>query len=149
MDLNTLTTESDFIFLSAPLTNETTYMCNSDFFSKMKKTAVLINVSRGPLVDQDALIEALKTGEIFAAGLDVMTPEPLNTDSELLKLPNVGKLSFFNDWWYIQLRVVILLVLIPHLGSATEQTRNAMAELTAQNILRGLGGEEMFTPVNL
>jgi len=96
VDLNTLTTESDFIFLAAPLTNETTHMCNSDFFSKMKKTGVLINVSRGPLVDQDALIEALKSGEIFAAGLDVMTPEPLNPDSELLKLPNVGRFFSIN-----------------------------------------------------
>ncbi|XP_066246911.1 glyoxylate reductase/hydroxypyruvate reductase-like [Euwallacea similis] len=129
VDLNTLTQNSDFIFLSAPLNNETLHMCNADFFKKMKKTGVLINVARGPLVDQDALITALKTGEIFAAGLDVMTPEPMNPDNELLKLPNV--------------------FVTPHIGSATENTRNAMAELTAQNILRGLGGEEMFTPVHL
>ncbi|XP_066140587.1 glyoxylate reductase/hydroxypyruvate reductase-like [Euwallacea fornicatus] len=129
VDLNTLTQDSDFIFLSAPLTNETFHMCNADFFKKMKKTGVLVNVARGPLVDQDALVTALKTGEIFAAGLDVMTPEPLNPDNELLKLSNV--------------------LVTPHIGSATENTRNAMAELTAQNILRGLGGEEMLTPVDL
>jgi len=129
VNLDTLTKDSDFIFLSAPLTNETNQMCNDDFFSKMKNTAILINVSRGQLVDQNALIKALKENKIFAAGLDVMTPEPLNKDSELLKLPNV--------------------VLTPHIGSATRDTRNEMAKLTALNILRGLGGEEMFTPVEL
>lgn len=95
----------------------------------MKKTGIIVNISRGQLIDQAALIKALKDGEIFAAGLDVMDPEPLNRDSELLKLSNV--------------------VLTPHIGSATNNTRNAMAELTAKNILRGLGGEEMFTPVKL
>lgn len=126
---DTLNRESDFIFLAAPLTNETNQMCNADFFSKMKKTGIIVNISRGQLIDQAALIKALKDGEIFAAGLDVMDPEPLNRDSELLKLSNV--------------------VLTPHIGSATNNTRNAMAELTAKNILRGLGGEEMFTPVKL
>ncbi|XP_050299111.1 glyoxylate reductase/hydroxypyruvate reductase-like [Anthonomus grandis grandis] len=129
VNLDTLNKNSDFIFVAAPLTNETNQMCNSDFFAKMKKTGVFINISRGQLVDQEALISALKNGEIFAAGLDVMTPEPLPADSELLKLSNV--------------------VLTPHIGSATLNTRNEMARLTAQNILRGLGGEEMFTPVKL
>ncbi|KAL1497857.1 hypothetical protein ABEB36_008742 [Hypothenemus hampei] len=127
VNLDNLIRESDFIFLAAPLNNQTYQMCNSDFFSKTKKTAVLVNISRGQLVDQEALITALKTGRLFAAGLDVMTPEPLNTDNELIKLNNV--------------------VLTPHVGSATNDTRNAMAELTAKNILRALGGAEMFTPV--
>ncbi|XP_060522960.1 glyoxylate reductase/hydroxypyruvate reductase-like [Cylas formicarius] len=127
VDLDVLTKESDFIFLSAPLTNETMNMCNGTFFSKMRRTAILINVSRGQLVDQAALIGALKEGQIFAVGLDVMVPEPLPIDSELLKLPNV--------------------VLTPHLGSATVNTRNAMAQLTAKNILLALEGEELLTPV--
>ncbi|XP_076249948.1 glyoxylate reductase/hydroxypyruvate reductase-like isoform X2 [Rhynchophorus ferrugineus] len=129
VNLDTLNRESDFVFLAAPLTNETRNICNEEFFSKMKKTGIIVNIGRGELIDQAALIKALKTGEIFAAGLDVMTPEPLNTDSELLTLPNV--------------------VLTPHIGSATVDTRNAMAELTAKNILRGLAGEEMFTPIQL
>jgi glyoxylate/hydroxypyruvate reductase len=127
VSLDTLVKDSDFVIVSCPLTTETRGMFNDDIFSKMKSSAVFVNVSRGEVVDQDALVRALKEKKIFGAGLDVMTPEPLPPDNELVKLPNA--------------------VLIPHLGSATLKTRNAMAELTAQNILRGLGGEEMFTPV--
>ncbi|XP_066245914.1 glyoxylate reductase/hydroxypyruvate reductase-like [Euwallacea similis] len=127
--LDTLIRDSDFIFLAAPLTEETRHMCNSAFFERMKNTAVLVNVGRGDLVDQEALIKALKEGQIFAAGLDVMTPEPLNTDSELLTLPNV--------------------VLTPHIGSATRKTREEMSELAARNILKGLAGEPLLTPVEL
>lgn len=90
-DRDTLIKESDFIFISAPLTKETEGMCNEEFFSKMKKTAVFVNISRGKVVDQKALFKALKEGQIFAAGLDVMTPEPLPTTDELLTLPNLGK----------------------------------------------------------
>ncbi|XP_060522127.1 glyoxylate reductase/hydroxypyruvate reductase-like [Cylas formicarius] len=129
VNLDTLAKESDFVIVAAPLTKETEHMCNADFFSKMKRTSILVNISRGQLVDQEALINALKEGQIFAAGLDVMVPEPLPPDNELLSLPNV--------------------VLLPHLGSATVSTRNAMSELAALNILRVLGGEEMFTPVPL
>lgn len=88
---DTLIKESDFIFISAPLTNETEGMCNEEFFSKMKKTAVFVNISRGKVVDQKALYKALKEGQIFAAGLDVMIPEPLPPTDELLTLPNLGK----------------------------------------------------------
>ncbi|CAH0564750.1 unnamed protein product [Brassicogethes aeneus] len=129
VDLETLNKEADFIFISCPLNNETKGMINKDFFGKTKKTAVLVNIARGEIVVQKDLIKALKRGKIFAAGLDVMTPEPLPSDSELLKLPNV--------------------VLTPHIGSATKKTREQMAELTAHNMLRGLGGENMITPVNL
>ncbi|XP_048520260.1 glyoxylate reductase/hydroxypyruvate reductase-like, partial [Dendroctonus ponderosae] len=129
VDQDTLVKNSDFIFLAAPLSEETREMCNEDFFCKMKKTGVLINISRGQVVDQPALIKALKNGEIFAAGLDVMTPEPLNTDSELLNLPNV--------------------FLSPHLGSATKKTLNAMAELAAKNILLGLADQPLLCPVIL
>ncbi|KAJ8967070.1 hypothetical protein NQ314_003116, partial [Rhamnusium bicolor] len=90
VSLDTLTRESDFIIVACPLTPETEGMCNADFFSKMKKTAVFVNISRGQVVDQNALVKALKEGQIFAAGLDVMTPEPLSPTDELLKLPNVG-----------------------------------------------------------
>ncbi|XP_018569219.1 glyoxylate reductase/hydroxypyruvate reductase-like [Anoplophora glabripennis] len=126
-DRDTLIKDSDFIFIAAPLTPETEGMCNEDFFSKMKKTAVFVNISRGKVVDQKALYKALKEGQIFAAGLDVMTPEPLPATDELLTLPN--------------------LVVLPHWGSATAKTRDAMAQLTAQNIIKGLNGEPMITPV--
>ncbi|KAJ8943551.1 hypothetical protein NQ318_023063 [Aromia moschata] len=127
VSLDTLIKESDIVIVSCPLTSETKHMFNAELFSKMKKTSVFVNISRGAIVDQEALVKALKEGQIFAAGLDVMTPEPLPPTDELLKLPNA--------------------VILPHLGSATKQTRDAMAQLTATNILRGIGDEEMFTPV--
>ncbi|KAJ8957512.1 hypothetical protein NQ318_020546 [Aromia moschata] len=121
---------SDFIFVSVPLTPETEGMCNEEFFSKMKKTAVFVNTSRGKVVDQKALVKALKQGQIFAAGLDVMTPEPLPTDDELLTLPNVDVNFCF------------------HTGEVPRQkTREAMGKLTVENIVKGLKGEPMITPV--
>lgn len=114
---------SDFVFIACPLTPETKFMFNSKAFRMMKKNAVLINISRGLVIDQDALVEALLNGEIFAAGLDVMTPEPLPTNSKLLTLDNC--------------------VLMPHLGSATERTRDLMAKITAENIIAGLTNEKM------
>lgn len=102
-------------------------MFNEEAFNKMKQTAVFVNVARGKIVDQSALIKALETNTIFAAGLDVMTPEPLPTDHKLYTLPNC--------------------VLIPHLGSATIQTRNKMAEITAKNILAIFNNEPMPSPV--
>ncbi|KAG5882978.1 hypothetical protein JTB14_026436 [Gonioctena quinquepunctata] len=100
VSLDTLLKDSDFVMMAVPLTNETEEMCNDDFFSKMKKTAVFVNISRGKVVDQPALIRALKNETIFAAGLDVMTPEPLPPNHELMKLPN--------------------LVLLPHLGKRNQ-----------------------------
>ena len=94
----------------------------------MKRTAVFVNTSRGPLVDQVALAEALRAGTIFAAGLDVTDPEPLPTDHELYNLPNC--------------------VIVPHIASATVETRNAMARLCANNVLAGVKGEPLPTWVN-
>ncbi|XP_018008605.1 glyoxylate reductase/hydroxypyruvate reductase-like isoform X1 [Hyalella azteca] len=91
---------------------------NKDAFAAMKNSAVFINTSRGGLVDQEALVWALQTGQIWAAGLDVMTPEPLPTDHILTTLPNC--------------------TLLPHIGSSEEGTRVAMAELAADNLLGGL-----------
>lgn len=82
---------SDFVIVIAPLTDETKDMFNESAFKKMKPTSVFVNVARGELVDQNALIKALTDGTIFAAGIDVMTPEPLPHDHPLLKLPNCGK----------------------------------------------------------
>lgn len=85
-----LVTKSDFVFISCPLTSETRKMFNAEVFAKMKPTSVLVNVARGDIVDQDALYDALKNHRIFAAGLDVMTPEPLPADHPLMTLPNCG-----------------------------------------------------------
>lgn len=87
-----LLARSDFVVVTIALTPETREMFNAEAFCKMKKSAVFINVSRGQVVDQDALIDALKNGAIAFAGLDVMTPEPIPLDSELLKLDNCGRI---------------------------------------------------------
>lgn len=118
-----LVKESDFIFIICPLTDETRKMFNAEVFANMKPSSVLINVARGDIVDQEALYDALKTNKIFAAGLDVMSPEPLPADHPLLTLPNC----------YI----------IPHLGSATFRTRSDMSSTAAMNILCGLTEEPM------
>lgn len=115
--------ESDVVIITCPLNDTTRNMFGPTQFALMKPNAVLINTSRGGVVDQDALVNALKTGQIAAAGLDVMTPEPLPADHELTKLKNC--------------------VLIPHIGSATLQTRTTMATMTAQNIVNALEGKPM------
>lgn len=91
MSLDDLLERSDFVIITAPLTNETRGMFNDATFGKMKKTAVLVNVGRGQIVNTDSLVKALRDETIFAAGLDVTDPEPLPPDHELLKLPNAGK----------------------------------------------------------
>uniref|UniRef100_A0A4W3HIM3 Glyoxylate reductase/hydroxypyruvate reductase n=1 Tax=Callorhinchus milii TaxID=7868 RepID=A0A4W3HIM3_CALMI len=121
--LNTLASQSDFIILSCSFTPDTQGMCNKDFFAKMKKTAILINSSRGAVVNQEDLYQALTTGQIAAAGMDVTVPEPLPTNHPLLSLKNC--------------------VVLPHIGSATYATRNAMSVLAANNLLAGLKGEPM------
>ncbi|XP_055309749.1 glyoxylate reductase/hydroxypyruvate reductase-like isoform X2 [Sitodiplosis mosellana] len=121
-----LLTRSDFVFVVCPLTNETRNLFDKTAFAKMKSTSVFINVSRGGVVVQDDLVEALKNGTIFSAGLDVMTPEPLPPDHILTKLPNC--------------------VLVPHLGTATLRTENDMSCIGAQNILNVLEGKAMISP---
>ncbi|XP_004524807.1 glyoxylate reductase/hydroxypyruvate reductase isoform X1 [Ceratitis capitata] len=126
VDFDTMLSQSDFVIIASPLTKETAGIFNATAFGKMKKTAVLVNIARGGIVNQQDLYEALKTNQIFAAGLDVMTPEPLPANDPLLSLPN--------------------LVLLPHLGSATQRTRADMAVIAAHNVLRGLAGEPMLSP---
>uniref|UniRef100_A0A8C9W6J4 Glyoxylate reductase/hydroxypyruvate reductase n=1 Tax=Scleropages formosus TaxID=113540 RepID=A0A8C9W6J4_SCLFO len=121
--LDRLVSESDFVVVSCSLTPETQGLCDKALFSKMKKTAVFVNTSRGAVVNQEDLHEALSSGRIAAAGLDVTTPEPLPTDHPLLKLKNC--------------------VILPHIGSATYSTRGIMAELCANNLLAGLTGSAM------
>lgn len=120
-----LVEKSDFIFIICPLTEETRKMFNAEVFGRMKSTSVLVNVARGDIVDQDALYFALKNHKIFAAGLDVTSPEPLPSDHPLMSLPNC--------------------VIIPHLGSATIRTRDDMAKVAALNVLAGLAEEPMHS----
>jgi glyoxylate reductase len=101
-------------------------MFDRERFARMKRTAVFVNTARGPLVDQTALAEALRTGTIFAAGLDVTDPEPLPPDHELFKLPNC--------------------VIVPHIASATVGTRDAMATICADNLLAGVSGKPLPAP---
>ncbi|KAH8350752.1 hypothetical protein KR084_008708, partial [Drosophila pseudotakahashii] len=89
VDFDTLLAESDFLVIAAPLNKETQGLFNATAFNKMKKTAVLVNVGRGKIVNQDDLYDALKSNRIFAAGLDVMDPEPLPSKDKLLALDNV------------------------------------------------------------
>ncbi|XP_042216574.1 glyoxylate reductase/hydroxypyruvate reductase-like isoform X2 [Homarus americanus] len=111
--------ESDFIVVTCALNDETREIFNDEAFSKMKKSAIIVNTSRGGVIKQESLIKALRTNQIRAAGLDVMTPEPLPPDHELTTLPNC--------------------TLIPHIGSAETTAREGMALLTASNIIAGLG----------
>lgn len=121
--METLLSQSDFVVISCALTPETQGLCDKAFFMKMKNTAVLVNTSRGAVVNQEDLYEALTNGEIAAAGLDVTTPEPLPTDHPLLTLKNC--------------------VVLPHIGSATYSTRGIMSSLAARNLLAGLQGTDM------
>ncbi|MCU6681340.1 MULTISPECIES: glyoxylate/hydroxypyruvate reductase GhrB [Leclercia] len=120
-DLDTLLQEADFVCLILPLTDETHHLMGKAQFEKMKKSAIFINAGRGPVVDELALIAALKNGEIHAAGLDVFEQEPLPRSSELLKLPNV--------------------VALPHIGSATHETRYNMAACAVDNLIDALQGK--------
>ncbi len=116
-DLEDLLRESDFVSLHTNLTPQTRHLINAERLAMMKPTAVLVNTSRGPVIDEAALAQALKEGQIFAAGLDVFEREP-GVHPGLLGCENA--------------------VLIPHLGSATVETRLAMANLAADNLLAGL-----------
>jgi glyoxylate reductase len=127
-DLDTLLRESDFVSLHVPLTPETRKMVGADFLAKMKPDAVLVNTSRGGVVDQSALYETLKERRIFAAALDVTDPEPLPLDSPLLELDNC--------------------IIVPHIASASVQSRDMMAYLSAKNLIAGLNGEKLPHCVN-
>ncbi len=128
VNLDKLLGESDFVSVHADLNEHTRGLFNAERFEKMKPTAVFVNTARGPIVDQKALYDALRSGTIFAAGLDVTDPEPPAPDDPLLKLPNV--------------------VIAPHIASATHGTRNRMAEICADNLLAGLTGQRLPAWVN-
>lgn len=128
VDLDTLLRESDFVSLHVPLTHETKHLVNADFLSKMKPDAILVNTTRGGVVDQTALYNVLKSKQIFAAALDVTDPEPLPMNSPLLELDNC--------------------IIVPHLGSASKWTRGQMSRLAAENLIAGLKGERLPNSAN-
>jgi glyoxylate reductase len=119
---------SDFLSLHCPLTDETRHLIDDDALARMKETAILINTSRGGVVDQQALARALHARRIAGAALDVTDPEPLPADHPLLQAPG--------------------LIVLPHIGSATVSARQAMTELAVENVLAALDGEPMPHPVS-
>ena len=123
-----LLSRADFISIHTPLTPETHHLIGSEAFALMKPTAILINTARGPIVDQAALIEALREGRIAGAALDVTDPEPPPAGDPVLSAPN--------------------LIVAPHIGSATHSARERMTELAVENLLAALDGEPMPHPVH-
>jgi glyoxylate reductase len=121
--LERLLAESDFVSLHVALAKETERLIDAGALARMKPGAILVNTTRGPVVDEAALVQALTSGRLAAAGLDVYEREPLPSGSPLLALPNV--------------------VLLPHVGSASVATRTRMADLTVANLLAALAGEAM------
>ncbi len=120
--------EADFVCLTVPLTAETEGLIGAEQFAQMRPETIFINIARGKVVDERALIAALQNGQIRAAGLDVFEQEPVSPDSPLLKMDNV--------------------VATPHMGSATHETREAMARCAVDNLLTALAGERPKDLVN-
>ncbi|WP_153558647.1 2-hydroxyacid dehydrogenase [Roseimaritima sediminicola] len=128
VDLPTLLASSDFVSIHCPLTEQTAGLIDAEALARMPQHAVLVNTARGEVVDQDALAAALEKRQIFAAGLDVTTPEPLPPEHPLVGLDNC--------------------VIAPHIGSASQDSRRRMSEIAAQNVLAGLRGEPLPHPVS-
>lgn len=128
VSLDQLLAESDFVTLHVNLTPETYHLINADALRRMKPTAILVNAARGGVVDHDALVEALRSGQIAFAALDVTEPEPLPADHPLVHMPNC--------------------IVVPHIASASVATRTRMALMAAENLLAGLAGQRLPHCVN-
>ncbi|SFM18953.1 2-hydroxyacid dehydrogenase [Salibacterium qingdaonense] len=128
VDKETLLKNSDFVCVLTPYSAETSNLIDTFEFQLMKETSILVNTSRGGIVNEDALYKALVDGEIWGAGLDVFEEEPLSKDNPLLSLPN--------------------LVALPHIGSASKKTRLKMADMAADQLIQGLQGSEPTNLVN-
>lgn len=125
VDFDTLLAESDFLSLHCPLTDRTRDLMDKEAFSKMKKSSILINVARGPVVNQEALYEALENNEIAGAGLDVLTKEPIASDNPLGQIGDSNKL-----------------LITPHMAWGSVEARNRVLEGVYKNIEAFLNGEE-------
>ena len=128
MSLDELLSRSDFVSIHVALSEETHRLLDAERIARMKPGAVLVNTARGGIVDEQALADALSHGDLYAAGIDVFEQEPVPDDNPLLHLPNV--------------------VLAPHIGSATAQTRTMMADIAADNAVAALDGLPMPHCVN-
>jgi glyoxylate reductase len=126
--LDDLLAQADFVSLHVTLTAETRHLIDARALARMRPTAVLVNTSRGPVVDTDALVAALRDGTIWAAALDVTDPEPLPVGHPLVALDNC--------------------LVVPHIASASLPTRGKMAAMAAANLLAGVRGERLPTAVN-
>jgi len=127
VSLEDLLARSDFVSLHVNLSEETRHLINANTLAVMKPTAILVNTSRGGVVDQIALADALRDGTIWAAALDVTDPEPIPMDDPLVGLDNC--------------------LIVPHIASASRATRGKMAAMAAANLLAGVRGEPLPTPV--
>lgn len=128
VDMDTLLARSDFVSLHTVLNESTRHLIDARALSKMKQSAVLVNAARGSIVDPKALYEALRSGQISAAGLDVTEPEPIPVDDPLLTLENC--------------------IIVPHIASASVSTRREMSRIAAANLLNGIAGKRLVTCVN-
>jgi len=128
LPLEELLPACDFVSLHVNLSDQTRGLVNAERLGWMRPNAILVNTSRGPVVDHTALFEALRDGVIAGAGLDVTDPEPIPVDDPLLTLENC--------------------LVVPHIASASRATRSKMAEMAAANLLAGVRGERLPTPVN-
>lgn len=128
-EMSELLAEADYVCVTVPLVEETVHLIGADEFALMKHDAVFINIARGKVVDEQALVAALQKGRPGAAGLDVYEVEPLPGGSPLFGMDNV--------------------VLLPHVGSATHETRDAMAQRAVDNTCMALRGETPISPVNI
>ena len=127
-DLAAALPRADVVSLHAPLTEQTRHLIDADALARMKPTATLVNTARGGIVDTNALRDALVSGAIAAAALDVTDPEPLPPAHPLFEAPN--------------------LLVVPHIGSATHRARERMAEMAVDNVLAGLAGEDLPHPAS-
>ncbi len=127
VELDELLANSDFVSIHCPLTDQTRNLIDAPRLAQMRPHAVLVNTARGEVVDQDALVAALRNDQLFAAGLDVTTPEPLPPEHPLVSLANC--------------------TIAPHIGSASQQSRREMATIAAENILAGLARKPLPHPV--
>ena len=126
--LDDVLAQADFVSVHTPLTPETHHLMNRERFAKMKPSGILINTARGPIVETDALVDALREGRIAGAALDVTDPEPLPADHPLVSMPNC--------------------IVVPHIASASAATRGQMAEIAARNLIAGLKSEPLPSGLN-
>ncbi|MEM6646815.1 MAG: D-glycerate dehydrogenase [Bacteroidota bacterium] len=126
--MDTLLAESDIVSLHCPLTPDTHHLLNADAFAKMKPGSIVVNTARGAVVDQDALLDAVRSRHLAGAGLDVTDPEPIDPSHPIMHEPRI--------------------IVTPHIGSASQWTRQKMSEMTVDNLLAGLRGDPLPFTVN-